>query len=103
MHGREPVLGCRGDEFGPRDARLDSRDPSLGIDVERRIRSVLTRIVSCSDPSGAALWPVPCAATRWPYARANRIAFATSWADSGNATAEGCWSTARFHACRAWS
>ncbi len=68
-----------------------------------RMRWVLTRIVSRSEASAAALWPVPCAATRSPRSRAKSTMATTSATVSGSATATGRWSTARFQAWRAAS
>ena len=68
-----------------------------------RMRVVRSSIALSSGSSGPAPWPVPCGAIRIPWARANRTAWAASAADPASTTKAGCWSTARFHACRAWS
>ena len=68
-----------------------------------RMRSVLIRIVSSSDPRATAPWPVPCPVTLRPFLRAKPITLETSSALSTSATASGRWSAARFQAWRASS
>ena len=60
-------------------------------------------IVSSSAPSGPALWPVACGATRSPCSRAQCTAVATSRSSVGKAMAAGRWSTSRLNAWRAAS
>ena len=62
-----------------------------------------TSTLRSSEARGAALWPVPCGATRRPCSRATSITATTSSADSAIATAAGSWSTERFQARRASS
>src|SRR5690242_8617965 len=64
---------------------------------------VLSRMVSSSGPRGAALWPVPCGATRRPRERAASMVSITSWTEAARTTAAGRWSTDRCHAWRATS
>src|SRR5581483_9630646 len=65
--------------------------------------SVLTRITSSSDPSGSALWPVRCAVTCIPCARANSTIATTSRSSTGTAVRAGSWRTVRLKACVAAS
>ena len=68
-----------------------------------RMCRVDSRIVSASEPSAPALWPVPCGAIRNRWWRAYRTMARTSSRSRGIATSAGRRSTARFHACRAAS
>src|SRR5215211_2218371 len=83
-------------------APIRARRPSASISTSF-MEDVSSKTLRSSDARGAALWPVPWGATRSPCSRARPTTTATSSADSGLATTAGCWSTARFHARRAWS
>ena len=69
VQGGEAVRGGRLDDVLPEHARRDPDDPALRVDVDAGHRrgpqqdDVLER-----SPSGPALWPVPCGATRRPCA-----------------------------------
>jgi hypothetical protein len=59
--------------------------------------------VLASEPSGTALCPVRCAATRLPSAAAERTTSLTSSALLGTAIPAGCWSTKMLKAARSRS
>ena len=101
--GARPSLGGGARDVEPQGAGLDAGDAVALVDLDAAHRSVLTSTVSSSGPIGAALWPVPCIATRRPRVRAKSTSACTSAALSGSATRAGRWSTARFQAWRAAS
>ena len=72
------------DDVDPERAGADPGDPRRGVDGRRsRIAEVRTSTVSARSPSGPALCPVPCGATRSPAAAAARTTSTTSSADAG--------------------
>ena len=99
----QAVLCCRDDHVLPHRAGLGAGGAGSRVNVDPPQDVVRSSIAPSSGSSGAAPWPVPCGAIRIARARAYRTVWATSAADSASTTTEGRWSTARFHAWRAWS
>ena len=79
--------------FVPGEAGYDQARRAWNLAVDQR-PDVVVEAGSAADVARAI---------RMPWARANRTAWATSAADPASTTTAGRWSTARFHARRAWS
>ena len=89
------AFGTTSIQSAPASARARFAVASI---VTPRIIEVLSRIVPSSGPSGAALWPVPCGATRSPRAHAASMVAWTSATEAARTTAVGRWSTSRCQA-----
>ena len=99
----QAVLCCRDDHVLPHRAGLGAGGAGsrVNVDLPHARRPQRHRAVERFERRGAVAGALR--AIRIARARVYRTAWATSAADSASTTTEGRWSTARFHAWRAWS